>query len=193
MALYFPLKSSVIIIKGWARGDGTAVPRLVLYTPDGDEIAEHVFTASTDWQYFELATPWPCSAPVDQDGIYARLVLYSTNLNTGLYVEFDDVSISQTSGKTPRISCWECKHFQHAIIGPGIVTRMGECRALAPLRCYPAQPGYQPIFAGMIDAPAEWCSAWQKSTKDVPPIPDVPSEWLYTDQNPPPIYPYTPA
>ncbi|MBI2103898.1 LamG domain-containing protein [Candidatus Woesebacteria bacterium] len=66
-------------IYGYARGDGTAVPR--------------VLTSSTAWTGTNSTAWQPFDVVVVSDGV--TLQLGSNNLSSGLYVEFDDVVVSQ--------------------------------------------------------------------------------------------------
>jgi len=189
-AFYHPFKSATLAITGYMRGDGTAIPIVKMTNPDGDSIFELVGTNSATWQPFAARYAWPaCDDLLDHDGIYFDLSLGSETLNTGLKVEFDDLTIRQTVYKRPAIACWGCKHFQPLYV-QGALTRMGECRVQPPLQPIPGPmvAGSEPIFAGLIDAAAFWCNAWQRSAKPIPTLPDLPVDWYYDDESPPPIY-----
>lgn len=179
---YHPLKSSIIQVSGWMRGDDTAIPRVYLTTSlGGVALLQVVGTSSSTWQSITMRAPWPAyTNPPDIDGLYLQLLFECQNLNTGLYVEYDDWTIKQVQAKTPSISCWGCKHFQ-ALAG----TRMGECRVQPPMQLCPAM-GFEPDWAKMIDATAHWCSAWQRFEGEGSAAPDV--EWTYGDV--PAIYDY---
>jgi len=190
-AYYHPFKSSTFEIAGYMRGDGTAVPKVKVISPEGpDDIVDITGTTSALWQPFSARYAWPnCADVLDHDMIYFLLQLGSATLDTGLYVEFDDITIRQTVYKKPAIACWGCKHFQPLYV-QGALTRMGECRVQPPLQPIPGPmvAGSEPIFAGLIDASAFWCNAWQRSAKPIPTLPDLPVDWYYDDESPPPIY-----
>jgi hypothetical protein len=172
------------------KSGGTAIPIVKIRNPKGDDIVNINGTNSTSWQAFSARYAWPnCSDTLDQDGIYFVLELMSDTLNTGLKVFFDDVSIRQTVYKKPVVNCWGCKHFAPIYV-QGAITRMGECRVQPPLQPIPSPLTIngQPIFAGIADAAAFWCNAWQRSAKAIPSLPALPVDWPYDNLNPPPIY-----
>lgn len=67
-------------ITGWARGDGTAAPKVYNGTPGSTWNG----TTSTDWQRFDLSTIYISGS--------ARVALFCDGDG---YVEFDDVSVKQ--------------------------------------------------------------------------------------------------
>ena len=177
--LYFPRNGSYLNVSGWAYGDGTNKPSVVI---DSALIWTGVKTAA--WQNFNFncvpATPW--TPTIDR---YFDLLLICGDAGTlmgGLSL-FDDVTVKQITRIDPEISCWTCKHFQR--LG---VTRAGECRsALGPApQCAEQVPGWEPCFPRMFDASAEWCSAWMQGrglTADLPPL----ENW--NPELPPALYP----
>jgi len=72
-------------ITGWARGDGTGRPKI-----HGGGGLIWTGTASATWQ--KIYAKGPASA--------ARLYIYSQSLAEGKYVEFDDLVVTEYTGKT---------------------------------------------------------------------------------------------
>jgi hypothetical protein len=75
-------------ITGWARGDGSALPRV----GDGNIDFVWIGTASNQWQRFDFYGKKVTSSIMN-------FYLYSWNLSAGHYVEFDDVVVTEAPGK----------------------------------------------------------------------------------------------
>lgn len=177
--LYFPRNGSYVNVSGWAYGDGTNKPSVVV-----DGVLIWTGIAALAWQNFNVFS-LPNSAWTPTHERFFDLLLICGDAGTlggGLSL-FDDVSVKQYTRIDPAISCWTCKHFQR--LG---VTRAGECRAaLGPAaQCIEMDPGREPCFPRMFDASSEWCSAWMQGrglTADLPPL----DNW--NPESPPALYP----
>ena len=87
-------------LTGWARSDGTAVPRI----GDGSSLDRFwVGTTSTDWQEIDLIVT------------SVNTTFYITKSTAGNYVEFDDLSIKQYAPRTLDDSGFD----NHATFGDG--------------------------------------------------------------------------